>query len=75
MGATLPVGGGKIYLHMKGFELEEVAICDWAEGFTVPLHTKRPAESFLLLVKIAFALDTPGNVRALRYIYRGQWTW
>ena len=51
---------------MKGFEPEEVAICDWSEGFTVPLHTKRPAESFQLLVKIAFALDTPGNVRALK---------
>ena len=33
--------------------------------FQFPLHTKRPTESFLFLLKTAFVLNTPGNVRAI----------
>ena len=33
--------------------------------FQFPLHTGGPTDRFLFLVKIAFALNTPGNVRAI----------
>ena len=62
MRVTLPVDGSK----SKGFKPEEVAIGDWTEDLPVPLaHKKRPTESLLFLVKIAFVLNTPGNVRAI----------
>ena len=62
MRVTLPVDGSK----SKGFKPEEVAIGDRTEDLPVPLaHKKRPTESFLFLVKIAFVLNTPGNVRAI----------
>ena len=36
--------------------------------FQFPLHTKRPTESSLFLVKIAFVLNTPGNVGTWVYL-------
>ena len=38
--------------------------------FQFPLHTKRPTESSLFLVKIAFVLNTPGNVGTWVHLQR-----
>ena len=35
------------------------------EAFQFPLHKMKPTKSFLFLVKRAFVLNTPGNLRAI----------